>query len=399
MTFRYRGFDAEGKPSRGYVEAENADEAIIRLKERGIYAERVEPWRPLFLRAAPPALMISLAHGLGLYLKAGVTLPAALRLLMENHAPQSAPGRFLAAVLQAIESGRGFDEALAQQRVYRVDPFFLQTVRVAQQGGALAEVLPQLADYIKEQERIRREIVKALIYPAFILVVAVGIVNFMLVAIIPKIVEMFASTGSELPLSTRITLGLSHFFQNHWPSMLVVTVAAAVLPWLLRRRFEGFALGWDRVMLRLPFLGTMFRIRELARFARVMALLMRSGVPFAVALDHAAKTVENRWLRGRFEAVAARVVEGHGFTRAVRESLPKGTVPADFVSAVALGEQSGHLPESLDSLAQLYEQKNRERIEIALALMEPVMMLAIGGLIGFLVISMLLPIFSISIEG
>jgi len=398
MTYRYSGYDGEGKRVRGSIVADSASAAVALLRRQGIFAESVREYKPLFSRSLPPSLMEVLGRNLGLYLKAGVPLPQGLRLVMEGFSPASPAYRFLAEVVREIEGGRGFYEALSRQKIYRIPPFYLQTVRVAQTAGTLEKVLPELAEYVAEQERVRRETAKAFIYPAFIMIIAVGMINFMLVAIIPKIVGMFETTGSQLPTATKITLAVSDFFRHHGVLLLVSLVlltAAGVWAW----RSERFGIVMERWLLKLPFFGKMVTLRELGRFSRVMALLMQSGVPFAVALDNAAKTVTNRYMRDLFTKVAERVVEGRGFSAAVADVMPANLIPKDFVNAVALGEHSSYLAESLGSLAKLYDQQNRDRIDVMLALMEPVLMLVVGGVIGFLVISMLLPIFSINLEG
>ncbi|NPA29675.1 MAG: type II secretion system F family protein [Epsilonproteobacteria bacterium] len=398
MTYRYKGYDEAGKRVRGTVVADTPDAATAVLRERGVFVEKLSEYTPLFTRALPPAVMEALGRNLGLYLKAGIPLPKGLKLLMEGYAPASPAYRFLAELLREIEGGRGFYEALSRQKIYRIPPFYLQTVRVAQTAGTLERVLPELADYVAAQERVRRETAKAFIYPAFIMIIAVGMINFMLVAIIPKIVGMFETTGSKLPTATKITLAVSDFFRYHGVLLLVLlTVVAAAGVWAWRS--ERFGVVMERWLLKFPFFGKMVAMRELGRFSRVMALLMQSGVPFAVALDNAAKTVTNRYMRGLFTKVAERVVEGRGFTAAVGEVMPPRLIPKDFVNAVALGEQSSYLADSLAALAELYDRQNRDRIDVMLALLEPVLMLVIGGVIGFLVISMLLPIFTINLEG
>jgi type II secretory pathway component PulF len=304
----------------------------------------------------------------------------------------------LQEVARQIESGGSFYDALAAQSVYAIPAYFLHTIKVAQKSGNLEMVLLELSDYVQEQERIKRDVVKAFIYPSFILLIAVAMINFMLTTIIPKIVDMFESTKSELPTSTKITLALSHFFQAYSWLMLIVTIVLAAGLFLTWKQNERFGYLMDRLLLKTPLFGPMVAYMELGRFGRVMALLLQSGVPFAQALNYAAQTIGNRYLQKLFGKIAAQIVEGKSFTQAVRENVKKGDIPNDFINAVALGEKSSHLAFSLKSLSELYAQQNRDRIEVMLALLEPVLMLTIGGIIGFLVISMLLPIFSISLQ-
>ncbi|WP_457595726.1 type II secretion system F family protein [Hydrogenimonas sp.] len=399
MTFLYKGYDREGRRVKGSLTAANEEEARERLKQQKILIETLKPKTHLFVRPLPPPLVAALGRNLSLYLKAGISLNQGLRLVAENYPKKSKPRAFLEEVARAIEGGAGFADALASQGIYTVPPYFLHTVKVAQKSGNLEGVLLELSEYVQEQERIKRDVVKAFIYPTFILLIAVAMINFMLTTIIPKIVDMFESTKSELPTSTKITLALSHFFQAYSWLMLVVTAALAAAFALSWKKNERFGYLMDRLLLRIPLFGDMVVYMELGRFSRVMALLLQSGVPFAQALKFASQTIGNRYLRRLFGKIAEQIVEGKSFTQAVRENVKEGEIPNDFVNAVALGEKSSHLAFSLKSLAELYGQQNRDRIEVMLALLEPVLMLTIGGIIGFLVVSMLLPIFSISIEG
>ena len=399
MTFLYKGYDSQGRRVKGTLTETSVENARERLKAQGILVETLKPKRSLFTRPVPPSLVAALGRNLSLYLKAGIALNQGLRLIADNYPKRSRQRAFLEEVARQIESGGSFADALAAQSLYIVPPYFLQTVKVAQKSGNLEGVLLELAEYVQEQERIKRDVVKAFIYPTFILLIAVAMINFMLTTIIPKIVDMFESTKSELPTSTKITLALSNFFQAYSWLMLVVVVVivtALILSW---KKSDAFGLFMDRLVLRIPLFGGMVVYMELGRFSRVMALLLQSGVPFAQALKYAAQTIGNRYLRNLFAAVANQIVEGKSFTQAVKENVKKGEIPNDFVNAVALGEKSSHLAFSLKSLAELYAQQNRDRIEVMLALLEPVLMLTIGGIIGFLVVSMLLPIFSISVGG
>jgi general secretion pathway protein F/type IV pilus assembly protein PilC len=396
MTFVYKGYDKTGKRVKGTLSAANLESAKEQLKSRRILIESLRPRRQLFMRTMPPPLVAAMGRNLSLYLKAGISLTQGLRLVADNYPKRSKERAFLEEVARHIESGGSFADALAAQSVYTVPPYFLHTIKVAQKSGNLEMVLLELAEYVQEQERIKRDVVKAFIYPTFILLIAVAMINFMLTTIIPKIVDMFESTKSELPTSTKITLALSNFFQAYSWALLVVTVivvGAVAIAW---KKSERFGYAMDRLLLKVPLFGDMVVFMELGRFSRVMALLLQSGVPFAQALNYAAQTIGNRYLQKLFGKIAAQIVEGKSFTQAVKENVKKGEIPNDFVNAVALGEKSSHLAFSLKSLAELYAQQNRDRIEVMLALLEPVLMLTIGGIIGFLVISMLLPIFSIS---
>lgn len=397
MRFKYRGIDEQGRSVKGELIAQSREEALQILKDRHFFIEKIKPARSLFTPVLPPEIIMAMGRNLSLYLKSGISLPKALQLTAEGFKPHSRARAFLDEVRQEIEKGSSFSDALAQQRLYRVPPFFIKTVQVAQQTGNLDLILKELADYVQEQERIKRDVIKAFIYPTFILLIAVAMINFMLTHIIPKIVGMFEQTKSTLPTSTKITLALSHFFQQYGTLVMVLSILfIALFAWLWKKS-ETLGKRLDRWILRVPLIGSMLLDMELGRFARVMALLLQSGVPFAPSLRYAGETIDNRYLRSLFEQIATGVVEGQSFTASLAKISDRKIIPKDFLNAIALGEKSSHLADSLKNLAELYAMNNRDKIEVMLALLEPVLMLLIGGIIGFLVVSMLLPIFSISL--
>lgn len=397
MRFKYRGIDREGRAVKGELMAQNREEALKILKEQNYFIDKIRVSHSFFVPTLSPEIIMAMGRNLSLYLKSGISLPKALQLTAEGFKPRSRARAFLDEVRQEIEKGSSFSDALLHQKLYRIPPFFIKTVQVAQQTGNLDTILKELADYVQEQERIKRDVIKAFIYPTFILLIAVAMINFMLTHIIPKIVGMFEQTKSTLPTSTKITLALSHFFQQYGTLVMILSILfIAAITWAWKKN-EAVGKRLDRWVLRVPLMGSMLLDMELGRFARVMALLLQSGVPFAPSLRYAGETIDNRYLRLLFEQIATGVVEGQSFTAALSKISDQKIIPKDFLNAIALGEKSSHLADSLKNLAELYEINNRDKIEVMLALLEPVLMLLIGGIIGFLVVSMLLPIFSISL--
>lgn len=397
MTFLYKGYDKDFAKTKGMLSANSLEEAKAKLAKQKVLVESIREQRVLFARKIEPMVLATLSRNLTLYLKSGISIFQGLRLLRDNYAEKSRVYRFLSEVATQIEEGNTLHDALRNQGTYRLPAFYLQTVRVAETSGNLEGTLVDLAEYIFEQEKIKREVVKAFIYPGFIILIAIAMINFMLTSIIPKILDMFEATKSELPTSTKITLALSNFFQTYTWWMAGISGALIVAFMLFYARSRPFRLATDTFLLKIPFLKTMQLNFELGRFARVMALLLQSGIPFAQAINYAAYTVGNMRLKELFGTIAQQIVEGKSFTQAVL-AQKSVAIPKDFVNAVAIGEKSSHMAFSLKSIAELYARQSKDRIDVLLALMEPVLMLVVGGIIGFLVVSMLLPIFSISLQ-
>jgi len=268
---------------------------------------------------------------------------------------------------------------------------------MAEKSSNLTNTLLDLGEFISGVERLKKEVTKAFIYPGFIMLIAVVLVNFMLTSIVPNIVSIFESMGNELPASTKITLAISHFFQDWGMIFFGIITAIFIIIGYMFSKGGRFRLAVDTISLKIPLVKTILMNFELGRFCRVSSLLLKSGVPFAQTIHFSSQIFSNLALKNGFQDISNKVIEGKPFFEAVK-SVDSVKIPADFLSAVAIGEDSSELPFTLLTLSEFYETNNKDKISILLALMEPVLMVFIGGIIGFLVVSMLLPIFSISIQ-
>ena len=270
-------------------------------------------------------------------------------------------------------------------------------MKVSEKSSSLVSTLKELSEFMNGIERIKKEVTKAFIYPGFIILVSMALINFMLTNIVPNIVDMFTSMGNELPPSTQFTLDVSNFLQSYGLYLLLFIIASfSVMGYLFARQGQ-FRLKVDMLLLKLPLVKTILINYELGRFCSVTALLLNNGVPFAQTMNFSSKIFSNTLLQKVFEGISSQIVEGRSFFDAVK-SQDMLKLPPDFLSAVAIGEDSSELPSTLMTLSEFYEENNKDKIAILLSLMEPVLMVFVGGVIGFLVISMLLPIFSISIQ-
>jgi len=396
MIFKYKGYDKDGNKVASKINTSSKEEAFALLSERGILVEKLSEQRSFFIREIDPSTLATIARNLSIYLKSGITLYRALNLLEENFAKDKKIKLFLNSLASEIKEGKNFYEALKNQNIYKIPQFFTYTIEAAEKSSNLQNSLRDLSDFIFASVRLKREVAKAFIYPSFIVIIAVAMVNFMLTSIVPKIVEIFERTDANLPTATKITLAVSNFLKEYGLIFLVIAAVFFLVIGWMRYKNDKFRKGFDKGLLRLPVLSKIILNYELGMFCKVGALLLSSGVPFAQAIHFASKTFSNAALREAFLKIANMIVEGRSFSAAV--AIQKDIkVPNDFLNAVAVGENSSELPYTLDSLSEFYESDNKDRIEIMLSLLEPVLMLVVGGVIGFLVISMLLPIFSISV--
>ncbi len=396
MIFKYSAYAKDGKQKKGELSAQSEAEVLRILKSEGLLVEKISKKSSFFTPNIDNATLANLSRALAMYLKSGISLYRALLLLSES-ADKKRVINFLIFLSDEIKEGKSFFSALTTQSHYNIPDFYKYTIEVAEKSSNLEDTLMELSTYMFNQEKVRREVVKAFIYPGFIITVAIVMINFMLVTVVPNIVSMFEQTKAEIPTITKITLALSELLQNY-AIVLLVLIAGFVAGFIaMLKNNEKFAYTIHKSVLYLPIIKKILINFELGRFCRVSSLLLQSGVPFAQAINFSSKSISNTFLQKFFNDISRQIVEGKRFSMAIK-SLNTTKIPKDFLNAVSIGEDSSELSYSLRNLGDFYEMQNRDRIDVFLALLEPVLMLLVGGVIAFIVASMLLPIFSISIQ-
>jgi len=397
MIFYYNGFDKNGKNVKANITADTLADATEILQSNGILIESIKEKKTLFTPKVKNAELIIICRNLSIYLKSSIPLYQALALLKNSYENNKKMLLWLDALINSLKSGSTFFEALEHQSIFKLPQFFLYTIKVSEKSSSLAPTLKELSDFMNGIERIKKEVTKAFVYPGFIVLMSIVMINFMLTNIVPNIVDMFAHTGNELPASTQFTLAVSHFFQDYGFVLFIVFLLTSSTLGFIWSRQGKFRLYVDIFLLKLPLVKTILLNYELGRFCSVTSLLLKNGVPFAQTMNFSSKIFSNLLLQKVFENISNQIVEGKSFFDSVK-SQEMIKLPSDFLSAVAIGENSSELPFTLETLAEFYEENNKDKIGILLSLMEPVLMVFVGGIIGFLVISMLLPIFSMSIQ-
>jgi len=260
----------------------------------------------------------------------------------------------------------------------------------------MIEVLSNMSHFFASQSRIRQQVINAMIYPMFILIVAVGMTVFLLIYVVPKITGIFEDTHQELPGITQFVLGASHFLGQHYVGIMVGVLVAIVAGKVAYSKVRPFHYAVDAMMLRLPIVGKLTQNHELGRFSYIIALMLDSGVPYTQAVTLASSTFGNLAIQDLFEKVSNKVTEGNKLSNALHAT--KGVkLKSNFLQNLALGEESSNVASVMGNLSELYSEENEQGIDRLLKMVEPVMMLLIGGIVGVIVMAMLLPIFSMSL--
>lgn len=401
MLFKYKGIDRTGKSVKGSITANSADEAKQKLKNQAIFYESLTEAQSLSFdafskRTMPGTMLSSFAKELASYLNSGMTIITAIKLLENQHQEEKRYSDFLNSVKTMIDEGRSLYIALNTQKIYSLPDFFLQSINIAGQGGKMVEVLTNMGNFFSAQTKVKKQVGNAMAYPIFIFTVAIGMSGFLISFVVPKITNIFKDTGQELPPITQFVLGISDFLTNHYVLILIGLIAFVISFKLIYAKVPTFTRGVDGLLLKTPIIGTLIQNYELGRFSYILSLMLNSGVSYAHGVKLATTTFNNKALRESFEKATIKVLEGNKLSNALHRS--GGVQPKrNFMQALALGEESSEVANILDNIAKLYNEENDDKLKLLLSLLEPIMMLLIGGVVGVIVAAMLLPIFSMSL--
>ena len=400
MLFKYKGFDKSGKKVKGTVSASSVEEAGQKLKNQAIYHEGLKPTKEFSLEAfskrqMPGELLATFSKELSSYLNSGMTILTAIKLLENQHEGEKRYVSFLNSLKTMIDEGKSLYIALNTQKVYALPDFYLQSLNVAGQSGKMVEVLTNMANFFSAQNKVKKQVKGAMIYPSVIFVVAILIIAFLLVSVVPEITQIFEDTDQELPPITQFVVNSSDFLIAHYMGMLITLILGIVLFKVAYAKIDTVHRLVDAVMLKLPLIGTLIQNHELGRFSYILSLMLSSGVAYAQAVSLAKATFGNYGLKDLFDKASIKVMEGNKLSNSLQ--LSRGVkLKRNFMQTLALGEESSEVAEVLSNTSNLYAEENDDKLKILLSLLNPFMMLMIGGFVGIIIAAMMLPIFTMT---
>jgi len=394
--FRYKGYGKDGKETAGTVTADTPRAAREKLKADGILATAIDaeatlPQSAFSLRrrVGLPELAL-LTRRLATLVGASMPLFEAVATLVE----QERPGELrsvLIRVKERLAEGKGLAAALTEESPLFSESY-ISMVAAGEASGALDTILERLADFLEEQEAIRSRVTSALAYPLLMAVVGSGVMLFLLAFVIPKITTVFADNKAALPLITIVLLKVSTVLRKGWWLLLLAAAAAAVAYKKLMKN-PGFHLKRDGFLLKLPLFGPLMQKLLLARFARILGLLLSSGVPVIKAMEITGEAVVNRAYRLFLTDARGELMEGGKLSATLSRSP---LFPPLLIHMIGIGEQSGTLDTMLNKAGTAFEREFDTATTRFMALLEPVMVLSMGLAVGFVVIAVLLPIFQLN---
>lgn len=401
--FQYRAADGEGKVLEGMIEAAEVSAAVSRLQERGLVPLKVaepSPERSGLASLSLPEIsfkkriknkdLLVLTHELSTLLSAGLPLDRSLQILgelSENPQMKSVVGD----ILQSVQRGKSLAESLAEHpKVF--EPLYINMVKAGEIGGVLDTVLQRLTEYLESATELRDEVRSAMVYPVILLVTSFVSVTILLTYVLPKFQTMFTQGGQTLPFTARMMMGMSDMMRSYWWVGLLLTIAAVVgfTHWV---RTPAGRYQWDRFKLRAILFGELTKKVAVARFARTLGTLLRSGVPMLQALEIVRDVAGNVVLAEAVDEVKVGVRGGAGVAGPLSHS---GVFPPLALQMISVGEETGRLDDMLVQVADYFDRDVRTTVKSLTSLVEPVLLLVGGVVVAFVVLSMFSAITSVN---
>jgi type II secretion system protein F len=401
-TFYYKATDRLGKPIEGNLEAQNYQNAVTQLRGLNYFPIQItnQPNKNLSIKS--PLLisglrnkisqkdLVSITQQLATLVDSRITLDKSLSILVDlAEKPQAK--EVLIEIHKKVHAGSSFADALSDfPKIF--SKLYINMIRAGETGGTLASSLNSVASFLEKSEELKANIKSAMIYPAILSSVGGFAILILFTVVIPRFSKLFDELGSALPLPTKIMLFLSSSIINHWLAIIMVfTLFVAGFVFYLRE--EKGKMHWDGIVLRLPLFGSLAQKIEISRFSRTMATLLSSGVAILGALNITQAILSNRVIAATMSQLHQGLKEGNGFSQPLQQA---GVFPPLAIHMIKIGEETGTLNEMLTKVADTYDREVERSIKQLISLIEPFMILSMALVIGFIVISMLLAIFSIN---
>ena len=393
--FVWEGTDKRGKKMKGESQARNANLLRAELRKQGINPGKVKP-KPKALfggagKAVTPKDIAIFSRQIATMMKSGVPIVMALEIIGNgNKNPKMK--KLVDDVRLDIEGGSSIYEAMSKHPV-QFDELYRNLVRAGESSGALETVLETIADYKENIEAIKGKIKKAMFYPIAIIAVAILVCGILMVYVVPIFKEQFASFGADLPAFTALVFGFSDLLVKWWWAVVLVLLAASTAFMYMFKRSLKLQHTVDRLLLKVPVIGQVLQNSAIARFARTLAVTFKAGVPLVEAMESVAGATGNMVYQNAVEQMRDDVAVGYQLNVAMKQV---GVFPHMVVQMTSIGEEAGALDTMLFKVAEFYEQEVNNAVDAITSLIEPFIMVIIGGLVGSIVIAMYLPIFKIA---
>jgi type IV pilus assembly protein PilC len=399
--FNWQATSSTGDKRKGTMEAPNPEAVHAALRRQGLNPTRVRA-KPKEIKINIPGFservkdrdIVIFTRQFATMIDAGLPLVQCLEIL-SSQADNKTLGKTLGTIQSDVEGGAAYAEALDKHpKIF--DELYVNMVAAGETGGILDTILNRLAAYMEKAMSLKKKVKSAMVYPSTILAVAVGVVAILMVFVIPKFADMFTGMGGELPMLTQIVIDMSNFAASY--KMLIAVGGFIIFVFLFRRYYatERGKRRMDGIFLKAPIFGSLIRKVAVAKFTRTLGTMLSSGVPLLDALEICAKTAGNKVVEEAVFMTKDSIEEGRTIAEPLEET---GVFPPMVVQMISVGEATGALDAMLSKIADFYDDEVDTAVDALTSLMEPMMMVFLGGAIGFVVIAMYLPIFKMATLG
>lgn len=402
--YAYKALNKEGKQIFGVVQADSKALAINDVRTLGLYPTTVREATKrdekrarrdkkgideLYFGGVKTKEIVVMTRQLSTLIDAGLPLLRSVNVLIAQLKPCKLRD-ILREAAQDIQTGSTFSEALAKHPK-QFDRLFVNMVRAGEVGGMLEVVLQRVATFLERREALKRRVKGAMVYPIAVMLIAAGIVSFLLIKVVPVFAEIFGELGGELPAPTRFLIAAGDFMVYKWWAVLLV-INSTIIFMKLIMKIRVVQRIFDIVSLKFPVVGDLVTKVGVARFARTLGTLISSGVPILQALKITRETIGNSVIQDAVDKVHDSIKEGDTIAAPLDETK---VFPPMVVNMIDVGEETGQLDAMLNKVADIYDQEVEVAVEAMLTLMEPIIIVVLGGIIGFIVVSLYLPIFTL----
>lgn len=403
-VFEYTGFNLKGKSIKGIIDAENLKSARAKLKKEGIIAtelivsSEVQPEkkvsREFYLSDILKRITIQdiaiFTRQLATLVGAGLPILESINAISEQQDNLKFK-KILIAIKEKLTEGFSLADSLeSTSKIF--SPLYINMIRAGEASGALEVVLLRLAEYIEGQVRLRNKFISTMVYPVIMLILAFGVVAFLMIKVIPKVVLIFQDINQTLPIYTRALIFISNIMSNYWYILIGLILAS----WYLFKRYRNTPEGRVRIdglLLRIPVFGKIVRLRAVSRFSRTLATLLKSGIPLLQALDIVKNIVNNVILERSIDEARELISEGASIAEPLKKN---GVFPPMVIKMISVGEQSGEIETMLEKIADTADNETETFVSALTSLLEPAIILLLAGMVLFIILSVLMPIFQIN---
>jgi len=397
--YRYNSKDRRGRTKRGYIEASSEQEAHLLLEKQGLYPLSIKKTTPalkileklktVFSQGVSRDELILFTEQLSTLISSGISILEALdglHVQSENKYFKKVIGK----IKEKLEQGKSIKKAFSEfPRIF--PPLYINLLGVGEFAGTLNKILLEIAGYLEKEEDLRKKVSAAFAYPKFVAIITSLVVVFMVSFVLPSFARLYSQAGESLPKPTRIVLGLSHFITNQW-MYLLIAVSLAYLAYRLYYSTKTGKYQVDRLKLKIPLFGKINLYRSLSLFTHSLSIILTSGIDLVAGLESAAAASGNMYLVSEFKKAQQKIESGKNFSESVADSK---IFPSILVQMIAVGEKSGSLDFLLEKIAEIWDRNIDHILKNLAAKIEPITIIILGFIVGFIAISMYLPMFGL----